>query len=145
MFSVLSRLGIRLPPRVVGWVSVRALLNAHADSPHRGQGTAETLGVEPCLQRIARADPTCRLLMTAPDVEPLTAFAFAAAGEDPSRFRRTWDAGACLGLTSKQYQSGDVNIGGRTYKCGDRLTRKLLFDAARVILYRTRTPSRPKN
>jgi transposase len=93
------------------------------------------------LEKIARADPNCRLLMTAPGVGPLTAIAFTGAVEDPKRFRRAQDVGAYLGLTPKRYQSGEVNIGGRISKCGDRLTRRLLFEAATVILYRTKTDS----
>jgi transposase len=64
--------------------------------------------------------------------------AFAAAIEDPSRFRRARDVGAYLGPTPTRYQSGEVDIGGQISKCGDRLTRRLLFKAANVILYRTR-------
>lgn len=90
------------------------------------------------LARIARESETCRRLTGAPGVGPLTAIAFAAAVEDPSRFRRASDVGAYLGLTPRRYQSGEVDIGGRISKCGDRLTRSLLFEAASVILYRTR-------
>lgn len=90
------------------------------------------------LGRIAREDETCRRLMTAPGIGPITAVAFVAAIEDPSRFRRASDVGAYLGLTPTRYQSGEVDIGGRISKCGDRLTRRLLFEAANVILYRTR-------
>jgi putative transposase len=39
-------------------------------------------------------------------------------------------------LTPKRYQSGEVDIGGRISKTGDRLTRKLLFEAATVLLFR---------
>ena len=76
--------------------------------------------------------------MTVPGVGPITAVAFAAAIEDPGRFRRASDVGAYLGLTPPRYQSGEVDIGGRISKCGDQLTRRLLFEAATVILYRTR-------
>ncbi|MEO1573275.1 MAG: IS110 family transposase [Bacteroidota bacterium] len=92
------------------------------------------------LGRIAREDETCRRLMTAPGVGPITAIAFASAIEDPGRFRRSSDVGAYLGLTPTRYQSGEVDIGGRISKCGDRLTRRLLFEAASVIMFRTRMP-----
>ncbi|PQO24124.1 hypothetical protein C2I36_04220 [Rhodobacteraceae bacterium WD3A24] len=69
-------------------------------------------------------------------IGPLTAFVFAAAIEDSTRFRRASDVGAYLGLTPKRYQSGEVDIGGRISKCGDCLTRSLLFEAASVILDR---------
>lgn len=92
------------------------------------------------LAQIARESAVCRRLMTAPGVGAITAIAFAAAIEDADRFRRADDVGAFLGLTPTRYQSGEVDIGGRISKCGDRLTRRLLFEAATVILYRTRTP-----
>lgn len=88
------------------------------------------------LARFAREDAICRLLAGTPGVGSLTAVAFVTAVDDPARFRSAWDVGAYLGLTPKRYQSGEVDIGGRISKCGDRLTRKLLFEAATVILYR---------
>lgn len=88
------------------------------------------------LARFAREDAVCRLVASAPGVGSLTAIAFVTAVDDPSRFRSASDVGAYLGLTPKRYQSGEVDIGGRISKTGDRLTRKLLFEAATVILYR---------
>lgn len=58
------------------------------------------------------------------------------AVDNPARFRSACDVGAYLGLMPKRYQSGEVDIGGRISKAGDRLTRKLLFEAATVNLYR---------
>lgn len=92
------------------------------------------------LAGIARADDTCRLLMTTPGVGLITALAFSGTVEDPTRFRRSSDVGAFLGLTPRRYQSGEVDHGGRISKCGDRLTRRLLFEAASVIMYRSRAP-----
>lgn len=88
------------------------------------------------LASFAREDAACRLVASAPGVGSLTAIAFVTAVDDPSRFRSASDVGAYLGLTPKRYQSGEVDIGGRISKTGDRLTRKLLFEAATVILYR---------
>ncbi|MCB1353018.1 MAG: transposase [Rhodobacteraceae bacterium] len=39
--------------------------------------------------------------------------------------------------TSRRYQSGEVDHGGRISKCGDQLTRRLLFEAASVIMYQS--------
>jgi transposase len=88
------------------------------------------------LARFAREDEACRIVSSAPGVGNLTAIAFVTAVDDPARFRSACDVGAYLGLTPKRYQSGEVDIGGRISKAGDRLTRKLLFEAATVILYR---------
>lgn len=88
------------------------------------------------LARFAREDEACRIISSAPGVGNLTAIAFVTAVDDPARFPSACDVGAYLGLTPKRYQSGEVDIGGRISKTGDRLTRKLLFEAATVILYR---------
>ncbi|PVA08800.1 IS110 family transposase [Pelagivirga sediminicola] len=88
------------------------------------------------LARFAREDVTCRLLTSAPGLGSLTAIAFVTTVDDPARFRSASDVGPYLGLTPKRYQSGEVDIGGRISKAGDRLTRKLLFEAATVLLFR---------
>lgn len=48
------------------------------------------------LKRMARADPACSRLMVIPGVGPLTALAFTAAIDDPTRFRCSRDIGAYL-------------------------------------------------
>ena len=88
------------------------------------------------LARSAREGEACRIISSAHGVGNLTAIAFVTAVDDPARFRSACDVGAYLGLTPKRYQSGEVDIGGRISKTGNRLTRKLLFEAATVILYR---------
>jgi hypothetical protein len=66
----------------------------------------------------------------------LTALAFVAAIDDPSRIRRSRDIGAYLGLVPRRYQSGEVDYVGGISKCGDRRVRTLLYEAANVILTR---------
>lgn len=88
------------------------------------------------LARFAREDEACRIVSSAPGVGSLTAIAFVTSVDGPGRFRSACDVGADLGLTPRRYQSGEVDIGGRISKAGDRLTRKLLFEAATVILNR---------
>ena len=90
------------------------------------------------LAAMARQSAVCRILTTVPGVGPVTAVSYMSTIEDPTRFRRSADVGAYLGLTPVRYQSGEVDIGGRISKRGDRLTRKLLFEAATVILFRFR-------
>ncbi len=68
----------------------------------------------------------------------LTALAFAAAIDGPDRFRRSRDLGAYLGLVPRRYQSGEVNYAGRISKAGDRRIRSLLYEAANVMLTRTK-------
>jgi transposase len=83
--------------------------------------------------------------MRMPGVGPLTAVAFHTAIDVPTRFRRSKDVGPYLGLTPTRYQSGEVDHVGRISKCGDRLTRSLLFEAAGVLLSRSRAPSALKD
>ena len=50
-----------------------------------------------------------------------------------------------MGLTPKQYQSGEVDRSGRISKCGDTLARTLLYEAAVVLLSRVKRASRLKD
>jgi len=94
------------------------------------------------LERIARHHGVCRMLMTTPGVGTLTALAYVSAIDDPRRFRRSEDVGAYLGLTPRRYQSGEIDRTGRISKCGDRMARSLLFEAAHILLTRIKEPSR---
>ncbi len=50
-----------------------------------------------------------------------------------------------MGLTPRQYQSGDVDRSGRVSKCGDTLARTLLYEAAVVIMTRVKKASELKD
>ena len=89
----------------------------------------------------ARADEKCRLLMSVPGVGAITATAFIAAVEDPANFKRSRSVGAWLGLTTRRYQSGEVDYDGHISRRGDAHLRALLYEAATVILTRTRADS----
>ena len=86
------------------------------------------------IRRTTRASAACRRLMTIPGVGQLTALAFVAAIDDPSRIRRSRDVGAYMGLVPRRYQSGEVDYVGGISKCGDRRVRTLLYEAANVRL-----------
>ena len=88
------------------------------------------------MRRMTRASAACRRLMTIPGVGQLTALAFVAAIDDPSRIRRSRDIGAYFGLVPRRYQSGKVDYTGGISKCGDRWVRTLLYEAANVMLTR---------
>ena len=93
------------------------------------------------LIRLAKGDPTCRLLMTCPGVGVIVATSFAAAIEAPEHFRRSRSVGAYLGLTPTRHQSGEVDRTGGISRRGDRLMRTYLFDAAASLLIRVRQDS----
>jgi transposase len=77
---------------------------------------------------MTRASAACRRLMTIPGVGQLTALAFVAAIDDPSRIRRSRDIGTYFGLVPKRYQSGEVDYTGSISKCGDGRVRTLLYE-----------------
>ena len=72
----------------------------------------------------------------------MTSLAFVATVDDPSRFGSSKALGAHLGLTPRVYQSGEVNRSGQISKCGDRMLRHLLYEAASALMTRTRKWSR---
>jgi transposase len=90
---------------------------------------------------VTRRIPACQHVMTVPGVGPVTALAYTATVDNPARFKRSTDVGAYLGLTPRRYQSGDVDCAGAVSKCGDRLTRSLVFEAAGTLLFRNKQPS----
>jgi hypothetical protein len=61
------------------------------------------------MRRMTRASAACRRLMTVPGVGQLTALAFVAAIDDPSRIRRSRDIGAYLGVISGSPQVSKIN------------------------------------
>ena len=85
---------------------------------------------------MARQDQAVRRLMTAPGVGTLVALTYVSVIDDPERFARSSSVGAYLGLTPRRYQSGEEDHTGHISRCGDRLLRSYLFEAAGVILHR---------
>jgi transposase len=85
--------------------------------------------------RLARNDVQVRRFMTAPGVGAITALCFLATIDDPTRFKRSRSVGAYVGLTTR-YASGEVDWTGRISKCGDKLLRSYLYEAANVLLTR---------
>src|SRR5215213_6893332 len=93
-------------------------------------------GLEKRLRDRAREDERARLLMTTPGVGVIVALTFAAAVDDPARFRSSKAVGAHFGLTPRKYQSGETDVTGRISKIGDAGVRTALYEAANVILTR---------
>lgn len=85
----------------------------------------------------ARTSEQCKLLSSIPGVGAVTASSFVAAIEDPENFRKSRSVGAWIGLTTRRYQSGEVDYDGHISRRGDNHLRGLLYEAAVVILTRT--------
>src|ERR1700748_1559527 len=138
--------GIRLPRALTAAFVSQALKASEGvaglSAAMRGLIAARTAvmsavaAIDADMRRMTRASEACRRLMTIPGVGQLTALAFVAAIDDPSRIRRSRDAGAYLGLVPRRYQSGEIDYTGGISKCGDRRVRTLLYEAANVMLTR---------
>jgi transposase len=82
------------------------------------------------LSQMARADAVCQRLMTIPGVGPIVSLAFRSTIDEPDRFKNSKALAAHLGLTPRVYQSGELDRSGNISKCGDRMMRHALYEAA---------------
>lgn len=114
------------------WPVLLPLLSVH------GHVCRELDGIDHQVRQMARADETTQRLMTVPGVGVVTALTFCHTIDDPSRFRNAASVGAYLGLTPRRKQSGEMDAIGHVSRWGDRLLRTYLFEAASVLLHRTR-------
>jgi transposase len=100
----------------------------------------QIIAFDKVIRALVRSNSACRLLMSVPGIGVLSSLAYVSTVEDPGRFSRSRSVGAHLGLTPRQYQSGEVDRSGRISRCGDTLARTLLYEAAVVILTRVKKP-----
>lgn len=96
------------------------------------------------LEASARKDEDVRRLMTIPGVGPITAIAYKIEVDDPKRFKSSRAVGAYLGMTPRQYSSGETEKQGKISKCGSKQVRTLLNEAAVVLLTRSQQWSKLK-
>lgn len=94
--------------------------------------------------KVVKNEPRAQLLMTIPGVGPVTAVKYLVEIGDPKRFKNSRAVGAYLGLTPKQYASGETQRQGRISKCGSKDMRSLLVEASVVLLTRTKSWSKIK-
>ena len=95
--------------------------------------------LEPVNVEIARADdqltataganPLIARLRTVPTIGPVTAVAFVATLDDVSRFRTAHQVQGYLGVTPREYRSGERQHRGRISKTGSPRMRALLVEA----------------
>jgi transposase len=114
------------------WVVVESLLSIHE------RVAQEQAKLDEDVRRRARDDETVKRLMSVPGVGVVTALTFRHTIDDPSRFSSAPKVGAYLGLTPRRKQSGETDITGKISRWGDRLLRTYLFEAASVLIHRTK-------
>ncbi len=78
--------------------------------------------------------PETNVLRQVTGVGAITSLTFVLTLENPSRFRKSQDVGAFLGLTPGQKQSGDRDVKLRISKRGDEGLRRLLVQSAHYLL-----------
>ncbi len=141
--GLLASLGHRFPKGVGKFARrVRAILEEHPElattiEPLLCARAALAASVERLDKEVmtrVKNSPACRLLMSAPGVGPVTALAFASTIDDPGRFAKSRAVGAYVGLTTRRYQTGEMDYSGRISKHGDAMLRALLYEAANSML-----------
>lgn len=107
---------------------VQALLAVHAVL------LREFKTFEKQVRTAARSNAQARLLMSTPSVGAIVALTYAAAIDEPARFKSSKRVGAHFGLTPKKYQSGKTEFTGGISKIGDASVRTALYEAAHIML-----------
>jgi len=144
--GLLASMGVRLPKGPRRWADRVAL--ALGDNEALALALSPLLRLREHLARSlaeltrrllaeAKGSELCRRLMGVPGVGAVTAYAFVATIDDPARFARSRSVGAYVGLTSRRYQSGEIDYTGRITRRGDGMLRTLLFEAASSLITRT--------
>jgi len=96
--------------------------------------SARIAGLDEELVREARSDELLRRLQTVPGVGPLVSLAYVGWMDQPERFRKSRDVGACLGLRPRIRDSGGRQRRGHITREGDKEMRRLLVQAAHASL-----------
>lgn len=89
------------------------------------------------LERKAEESPESARLMTIPGVGPMTALCPLAVVEDVNRFGDARKFGAYLGLTPREFSSGDKQRLGAITRSGPEMLRRYLIHGARAVLMRS--------
>lgn len=101
--------------------------------------------LEEKLGSLAKNDPVIQRLLTHPGVGPVTAVTYKAEIDDPKRFKKSRSVGAYLGMTPRQFSSGETIKQGRVSKQGSSEVRALLHEAGVVMISRTKGQSKLKS
>lgn len=96
------------------------------------------------VEELADKNEDALRLMTIPGVGVITSMSFISEIDDPTRFKNSRAVGAYLGMTPRQYSSGETIRQGRVSKCGSSEMRTLLNESAVVLLARSKKWSKLK-
>lgn len=90
--------------------------------------------LEKQLNTILNIHPACQLLHSIPGIGVINATALYSAIGNGQQFKRAKDLSVWLGLTPRQYASGEKSTSGSITKRGNRYLRKQLIHGARAYL-----------
>jgi transposase len=96
------------------------------------------------IETITESDRDIQLFKTIPGVGAVTALTFKLEIDNPERFKKSRSVGAYVGMTPKQYSSGETQRQAGISKMGSNELRAMLCQSAMCMMYNTKTWSRPK-
>lgn len=86
------------------------------------------------LEGLCENDELIKKFDAIPGVGPITILSYMTTIDDPTRFKYSRLVGAYLGLTPRQFSSGETIKQGKVSRCGSKQTRTLLVSAAKDII-----------
>lgn len=101
--------------------------------------------LDAALATLSKENKDCALLMTIPGVGIITAMTYRATLDEPGRFVESEAVGAYMGLTPKQYASGEIDRHGSISKMGPKECRSALYEAAQSLLLVSKRESKIKS
>jgi len=94
--------------------------------------------LEKQLKQMVKADPVIQQFMKINGIGLLSATAMRASVQSPAQFKNGRQLSAWLGITPREYSSGDKRYLGRITKKGDKYLRTLLIHGARSVMARNK-------
>ncbi len=86
------------------------------------------------LKQLVERDPNGKILLSIPGIGPIIASAFVASIGAGQAFNSPKELAVWLGLTPKQFASGNKSVNGGITKRGDSYLRKQLIHGARTVV-----------
>lgn len=117
-------------------ITVRMKQQLRAVKEEYDQLSRRSKAIETELKQYAQQNPLCQRLMTLPGVGVLNATALYAAIGNGSQFENPRALSVWLGVTPKQYASGEKSFYGGITKRGNHYLRKQLIHGARSVMHR---------
>lgn len=98
--------------------------------------------LEKQLKKIVKNDPVIQKFMQLNGIGLLSATAMRASVQSPTQFKNGRQLSAWIGITPKEYSSGNQRFLGRISKRGDKYLRTLLIHGARSAMVRIKIMQR---